>query len=156
MAFYVCYVYNKCLEKGLRMSEEENNNDNNNSSNNNSDNGWIVILLFVCLFVSGSYYWFKDLDEKLDIKIDFEKKSYIPVVLNNEMFLVNKHNGKTYKLNYNEAENTYIYKYVLVAKPKSKMLRFFNKKDPLDILDNNAINTGNKPKRIYKQSKLAF
>lgn len=89
-------------------------------------------LFLICMFIGGGFYLFKTMDEKLDIRLDFERKSYIPYSINNETFLINKYNGKTYKLKKYETKDRFYYKYDFIAKPKTKNKKYYLK-DPLNL-----------------------
>lgn len=67
-----------------------------------------------------------------EFMVDFEKKDYQIITVNNDMLLVNKKNGKTYKLEKFETEEKkyYWYEYRYIARPKGKTKKIYetNKK----------------------------
>lgn len=64
---------------------------------------------------------------------DLEKKKYMPVITNNEFYVINQKNGKTYKLEKKEISNTYFYEYQYLAAPKIKKIKVYSKTNPINL-----------------------
>lgn len=91
------------------------------------------IIFVLCMAVGIGYYSAKTFDKEADIKIDFERKSYIPFSINNELYLINQKNGKTYLLEKHELENEYWYEYKFLGKTKTNKRKIYKKNNPLDL-----------------------
>lgn len=85
----------------------------------------IVAGLFACWHIYNNTDWANFWD--------LERKKYIPIVVNNELFVINQKNGKTYKLKEKETTNTYFYEYQYLATPKSKKIKIYSKNNPIDL-----------------------
>ena len=85
----------------------------------------IVAGLFACWHIYNNtdwvYFW------------DLEKKKYIPVITNNEFYVINQKNGKTYKLEKKEISDTYFYEYQYLAAPKIKKIKVYSKTNPINL-----------------------
>lgn len=103
---------------------------------NEKNKDWQGTFAFVFMIAFGlgmGNYLAKTFDEQADFKLDLERKEYKPVIIDSELLLINIKNGKTYVLNKNEIDNTYFYEYKFLAKPKTKKVKIYNKKDPLNV-----------------------
>ncbi len=108
-----------------------NNTENKNNSNNNDDLGClgfiIIILIVVALFNCDNFpEW-----NFLGLDLDFEKKEYTPIVYENNLYLINQKNGKTYILKRDVLGKNSYYSYQLLTKPKQKSK--INSDDPLGL-----------------------
>lgn len=83
----------------------------------------ISIIFLICFGFGSGYYLCKTLDENADFRFDFERKDYIPYTFNNELYLINRKNGKTYKLNEYQDDKSVWYKYDYIAKTKTKKFK---------------------------------
>lgn len=113
---------------------------------------FLVTFGFGCGFAA-VYLLFRNVD--LPLMFDLERKKYTPIVVENNLYVVNQKNGKTYKLEEKETTNTYFYEYKYLTAPKSKKVKIYSKKDPLDILKNNKQEAANKLKNAgYSDEKI--
>ena len=54
-----------------------------------------------------------------EIKFNFERKDYQPIIFKNELYLINRKNGKTYKFNDDFIGKYKIYSYTYITKPQA-------------------------------------
>lgn len=91
---------------------------------------FLSILFIICFGLGAGYY----ANKYYGRVIDFEKKSYIPFEYNNELYLINSKNGKTYLLEKIEGINgEYWYNYKFLTKTKTNKIKKYKKNDPLDL-----------------------
>ena len=93
-------------------------------------------IAFVFLFglaLGLGYYSAKTFDNEADIKIDFERKFYVPYSVNNDLYLINQKNGKTYLLEKHEIDNEYWYEYKFLAKTKTNKRKIYKKSNPQNL-----------------------
>lgn len=111
------------------------NSENNTEITEFEINWWaccyIITFIFFIIVINNENF----LNRIMSI---FEKKDYQPIVLNNELYAINKKNGKTYKLvTINNKMDNYEYSYYkYIAKPKGKRNITKRNDDPLDIRTN--------------------
>jgi len=89
------------------------------------------ITFMICFGLGVGYYLTKTFDERFEF--DLEKKAYIPYSINNDLYLINQKNGKTYLLEKHEIDNQYWYTYKYLTKTKTNKIKMYSKNNPLNI-----------------------
>lgn len=89
--------------------------------------GCLVIALILICFSSNIWHYIRN-----GLIFDLEKKDYQAIVFKDDLYLINKKNGKTYKYNDDIIGKYHVYSYTYITRP-------YKENNPLNLkLENKA------------------